>query len=260
MQMALLVPNDILIWQENEDYRRQKKGKEQYYSLQFRTTAHERYFPSVDAKKLLMERRVGLIPNLSPQFGREVNNRGWGNLATYPALASSPIVKEFYVCLEGTLRGADLMYPSTLRGHHWKVNLVAVIVEEIKSCARTVSSMTPLGHPSLITHLCEIMGVDVSTLPLERPRKELDEAYFTYYCNTEEQGPAMPPHQAPRARMEALYRSQMAAVEMISGLYDPPEIRHCMSMDEFRARMAWPEGSAHADGGDAADEDEDSND
>ncbi|KOM26438.1 hypothetical protein LR48_Vigan272s002600 [Vigna angularis] len=62
------------------------------------------------------------------------------------------------------------------------------------------------------------------------------------------------------ARMEALYRGQMAVVEMISRLYDPPKIRHRMSMDEFRARMAWPEDPAHADGGDAADEDEDSDD
>ncbi|KOM57646.1 hypothetical protein LR48_Vigan11g067900 [Vigna angularis] len=53
---------------------------------------------------------------------------------------------------------------------------------------------------------------------------------------------------------------QMAAAEMISGLYDPPEIRHRMSMDEFRARMAWPKDPSHTEGGaagGAADEDED---
>ncbi|KOM43473.1 hypothetical protein LR48_Vigan05g107700 [Vigna angularis] len=270
-----------------------RKEKEYYYSHQFRTVAHERYFPSVDAKKLLMERRVGMIPTLAPQFGREVNARGWGNLATYPALAGIPIMKEFYTNAKA-LGGEQETYTSYVRGkkisfdadtintflgtdweeercqyqramvegvdyedvertlcvsrghfersrsdvpihikrasliplaRYWmtfsqaniqpcshmsditthkaillycilsgrEVNLGVVIVEEIKSCARVVSSRTPLGHPSLITHLCEIMGVDVSMPPLENPWKELDEAYFTYYYTTKEQGPTMPP-------------------------------------------------------------------
>ncbi|KOM51386.1 hypothetical protein LR48_Vigan09g004500 [Vigna angularis] len=92
-----------------------RKEKEEYYSYQFRTTAHERYFPSVNAKKLLMERRVGLIPTLAPQFKREVNNRGWGNLATYPAPSSSPIVKEFYTNAKA-LGGEQETYANYVRG------------------------------------------------------------------------------------------------------------------------------------------------
>ncbi|KOM40464.1 hypothetical protein LR48_Vigan04g066200 [Vigna angularis] len=92
-----------------------RKEKEQYYSHQFRTAAHERYFPSVNVKKVLMERRVGMIPTLAPQFRREVSARGWGNLATYPAPASIPIVKEFYTNAK-TLGGEHETYTSYLRG------------------------------------------------------------------------------------------------------------------------------------------------
>ncbi|KOM27049.1 hypothetical protein LR48_Vigan377s000900 [Vigna angularis] len=187
-----------------------------------------------------------------------------------------------------TTHSAILLY-CILSGR--EVNLRAVIAEEMKSCARAVSSRTPLGHPSLITHLCEIMGVDVSVPPLEQPRKELDEAYFTYYCSIEEQATIRPSQQAPRghkrapplaqgpaheaasfqmrdmymslmeARMMALYRGQQELLRTLTSAF--PD-RKFISQEEFAARVAYPEDSAHADiraiGGDTTDEEEDSND
>ncbi|KOM29046.1 hypothetical protein LR48_Vigan630s000500 [Vigna angularis] len=62
-----------------------------------------------------MERRVGTILTLAPQFRREVSARGWGNLTTYPASASIPIVKEFYTNAKA-LGGEQETYTSYVRG------------------------------------------------------------------------------------------------------------------------------------------------
>ncbi|KOM37720.1 hypothetical protein LR48_Vigan03g110200 [Vigna angularis] len=235
-----------------------RKEKEQYYSHQLRTTAHE----------------------------RDVNARCWGNLATYPALASIPIVKELYTNAKA-LGGEQETYTSygifnttgqilddLLPGQHpplthmsdittqraillycilsgREVNLGAIIAEKIKSCARVVSSRTPLGHPSLITHLCEIMGVDVSVPPFEQPRKELDETYLTYYCSTEGQATAR--------------HYSRGEQELLRTLTSAFPNREFISQEEFAARVAYledPTDAAGGDaaGGDAADEEEDSDD
>ncbi|KOM25195.1 hypothetical protein LR48_Vigan53s001000 [Vigna angularis] len=52
-----------------------------------------------------------------------------------------------------TIQRAIFLY-CVLRG--LTINIGHVIVDEIQSCARGASSKAPLGHPSLITHLCEI--------------------------------------------------------------------------------------------------------
>ncbi|KOM34922.1 hypothetical protein LR48_Vigan02g107200 [Vigna angularis] len=79
------------------------------------------------------------------------------------------------------------------------IDIGQVIADEIQSCARGATSKAPLGHPSLITYICEAASVDVSRPPLERPRKELDAAYFTHYCSVDEPGHPKPPPQHPRA-------------------------------------------------------------
>ncbi|KOM26397.1 hypothetical protein LR48_Vigan264s000700 [Vigna angularis] len=71
------------------------------------------------------------------------------------------------------------------------------------SCASGVTSKAPLGHPYLITHLCEAADIDVSRPPLERPRKELDAAYFTHYCAVDEPGHPAPPPQQPKVHNRA---------------------------------------------------------
>ncbi|KOM55783.1 hypothetical protein LR48_Vigan10g167500 [Vigna angularis] len=50
----------------------------------------------VQNRRLLMERKVGLIPTMAPEFGRELERRQWENLASYPSLANIAVVKEFY--------------------------------------------------------------------------------------------------------------------------------------------------------------------
>ncbi|KOM38262.1 hypothetical protein LR48_Vigan03g164400 [Vigna angularis] len=69
------------------------------------------------------------------------------------------------------------------------INIGQVVADEIQSCARGATSKAPLGHPSLITHLCEAAGIDDSRPPLEPPRKELDAAYFTHYYAVDEAAP-----------------------------------------------------------------------
>ncbi|KOM26746.1 hypothetical protein LR48_Vigan312s000700 [Vigna angularis] len=53
-------------------------------------------------------------------------------------------------------------------------------------CANTMNNKAPLGHPSLITHLCKITAVDISAPPFERPRKSIDESYYRQYYGGEE--------------------------------------------------------------------------
>ncbi|KOM31252.1 hypothetical protein LR48_Vigan01g080700 [Vigna angularis] len=94
-----------------------------------------------------------------------------------------------------TIQRAIFLY-CVLRGLN--INIGQVIADEIQSCACGASNKAPVGHPSLITHLCEATGVDVSIPPLERPRKELDAAYFIHYYAVDELGHPTPPPQQPR--------------------------------------------------------------
>ncbi|KOM52124.1 hypothetical protein LR48_Vigan09g078300 [Vigna angularis] len=156
------------------------------------------------------------------------------------------------------------------------VNIGQVITNEIQMCANTINSKTPLGHPSLITHLCKIVGVDTSTPPFERPRKAIDEAYYKQYCGGEEAAQPVPPRRPHRergqaqsqatietheaepyhmrdmymsligAQLQSIHRGQVATVEMIVGMYDTPPA-HRWTMDEFHNVVAWPE--EHAQGG-----------
>ncbi|KOM28752.1 hypothetical protein LR48_Vigan583s000300 [Vigna angularis] len=240
---------------------------------------HEQHFLTVQDRRLLMERKAGLILDLAPQYGEELDSRNWERIATYPPLANIAVVKEFYtnarplgdshtekymsyvrgkiirydpdsinrflntewtgvqcqfalnmeegaefddvesvLCVPGgnfqrnrngatvhirrayltpmakywmafyhaniqpcshvsdiTVSRALFLY-CVLRG--MSINIGQVIGNEIQTCASTMNNKAPLGHPSLITHLCELAGVNTSTPPLERPRKAIDEAYY----------------------------------------------------------------------------------
>jgi len=56
------------------------------------------------------------------------------------------------------------------------------IVDEVQRCANAAGKAT-LGYISLVTHLCTLAGVNTYTSPLERPRQELDYAYFHTLCS-----------------------------------------------------------------------------
>ncbi|KOM37488.1 hypothetical protein LR48_Vigan03g087000 [Vigna angularis] len=83
------------------------------------------------------------------------------------------------------------------------VNIGQVIANEIRVCANTTNSKAPLGHPSLITHLCKIAGVDTLAPPFERPRKVIDDAYYRQYCGGDEAAQPVPPRRTHRERGQA---------------------------------------------------------
>ncbi|KOM43212.1 hypothetical protein LR48_Vigan05g081600 [Vigna angularis] len=170
------------------------------------------------------------------------------------------------------LAKALLLY-CVLRGMSF--NIGQVIVNEIQMCANTMNNKAPLGHPSLITHLCELAGVNISTPPFERPTKVIDEAYYRQYCGGDEAAQPLPsrhprrgrgPPQAPTqphdaesfqmrdiyislidARMQSIHKGQVATIEMIIGMYDTPP-GHRWTMEEFNNVVAWLEEQAKASG------------
>ncbi|WVZ14690.1 hypothetical protein V8G54_012256 [Vigna mungo] len=79
-----------------------------------------------------------------------------------------------------------------------QINLGQCIAQEIFNCAHSANPKAPLGHPSLITHLCALAGVDTSEAPFERPRATINRAYYTQYCLLDEEGLPIPPPPPPR--------------------------------------------------------------
>ncbi|KOM55597.1 hypothetical protein LR48_Vigan10g148900 [Vigna angularis] len=284
--------------------KRKEKEQEQPHSSRFLSRKHEKHFKVVQDRRLLMERKVGMIPNFAPLFGEQLLGRNWGKLATYLAPANIAVVKEFYTnarkigdypaedylgYVRGTLLGMILTLSTAswvryglvssasfaicmeegsdfddvesvicIPGGHFQrnrtgsvvnirrtdlnplakywmafshaniqpcshvsditlsralllycairnlnVNIGQVIANEICMCANTTNSKAPLGHPSLITHLCKIAGVDTSAPPFERPRKAIDEAYYRQYCGGEEAAQPVPPRCTQRERGQA---------------------------------------------------------
>lgn len=92
-----------------------RKENEHIYSYKFLFAAHERHFLIVEDRRLLMEHKVGIIPSLAPQFGRELDSRNWRNLASYPTPANIVVVKEFYTN-SWTMGGEKETYNSYVRG------------------------------------------------------------------------------------------------------------------------------------------------
>ncbi|KOM49888.1 hypothetical protein LR48_Vigan08g071500 [Vigna angularis] len=161
------------------------------------------------------------------------------------------------------------------------VNIGQVIADEISVCANTSNNKAPLEHPSLITHLCKIAGVDTSAPPFERPRKAIDEAYYRQYCGGEEAAQPVPPRRARRergqaqsqtsaetheaepfqmrdmymsligAQLQSIHRGQVATAEMIVGMYDTPPA-HRWTMEEFHNVVAWPEEPVQGGGAEAS--------
>ncbi|KOM57426.1 hypothetical protein LR48_Vigan11g045900 [Vigna angularis] len=166
-----------------------------------------------------------------------------------------------------------LLLNCVLRG--MSINIGQIIANEIQVCANTMNNKAPLGHPSLITHLCELAGVNISTPLFERPWKAIDLAYYRQYCGGDEAAQPVPPchprrgrgpPQAPAqpheaepfqirdmymslidVRMQSIHRGQVATVEMIIGMYDTPP-GHRWTMDKFNNVVAWPKEQAQASG------------
>ncbi|KOM25632.1 hypothetical protein LR48_Vigan147s000700 [Vigna angularis] len=170
-----------------------------------------------------------------------------------------------------TLSRALLIYCAI---RNLNVNIGQVIADEISVCANTSNNKAPLGHPSLITHLCMIAGVDTSAPPF-------DEAYYRQYCGGEEAAQPVPPRHARRergqaqnqtsaetheaepfqmrdmymsligAQLQSIHKGQVAIAEMIVGMYDTPPA-HWWTMEEFHNVVAWPEEQVQGGGAEAA--------
>ncbi|KOM38260.1 hypothetical protein LR48_Vigan03g164200 [Vigna angularis] len=304
--------------------KRKEKEPEQPHSSRFLSRKHEKHFKVVQDRRLLMERKVGMIPNFAPQIGEQLLGNDWGKLATYPTPANIAVVKEFYTNARNIGDYTAENYLGYVRGHairtdltplvkYWmafshaniqsrshvsditlsralllycairnlNVNIGQVIADEIRMCANTTKNKAPLGHPSLITHLYKIAGVDTSAPPFERPRKAIDEAYYRQYCGGEEAAPPVPPRRTRRergqaqsqasaetheaepfqmmdmyisligAQLQSIHKGQVATAEMIVGMYDTPPV-HRWTMEEFHNVVAWPEEQVQGDRAEAA--------
>ncbi|BAT93119.1 hypothetical protein VIGAN_07202400, partial [Vigna angularis var. angularis] len=75
---------------------RENRRKEKIYSDIFLTKDHKKHFSNVQNRKLLMERKVTLLPQDVPDFSNEIMERQWSHLTTYPEPANIAIVQEFY--------------------------------------------------------------------------------------------------------------------------------------------------------------------
>ncbi|KOM47547.1 hypothetical protein LR48_Vigan07g125100 [Vigna angularis] len=103
-----------------------------------------------------------------------------------------------------------------------QINVGRLIAQEINDCAHSTNAKSPLGHPSLITHLCKLVGVDSSTPPFERPRKMIDRSYYMQYCLLDEEGLPIPSPQPPRP-----HRCPQSA---LPDLPDQPDPYHMFDM------------------------------
>ncbi|WVZ02501.1 hypothetical protein V8G54_023307 [Vigna mungo] len=156
------------------------------------------------------------------------------------------------------------------------VNLGRFIANEITTCAHPTTAKSPLGHPSLITQLCELTGVDVSTPPFEVPRKAIDLAYFEKYCLDEDEV-VIPPPQSPRlhrrshptrpqadpykmldmklafldAKLEAVNRIGLVQADMLRQVFASSH-PNLISPAEYTSRVAWPGDQPYFTGGGGA--------
>jgi len=155
------------------------------------------------------------------------------------------------------------------------------IANEIHRCANAAGKAAH-GHPSLITHLCSLTGVDISVPPLEKATQDLDFSYFQRLYSVaprprrrhqpqvelepEPETEATPTIdirlQALEAKlnhlqllepqMQALYRLGMANANMLRGISLPIPELHTPSAEEFAATVAWPRAQATTIGGGGA--------
>ncbi|KOM49713.1 hypothetical protein LR48_Vigan08g054000 [Vigna angularis] len=319
MHLPLNDKDGLLTWQDIQDIGSKRKDKEpeHTHSSKFLSCKHEKHFKIVQYRRLLMERKVGMIPELAPQFGEQRDYlsyvRGhaiWYDPESINRFLDTEWVGEqcqFALNMEEGTNFDDVESVLCVLGRHFQrnkndavlnirridltslakywmdfshanlqpcsyvsditdsrelllycvlrgisINIGQVIANEIQVCANTMNTKAPLGHPSLITHLCELAGVNISVPPFERPRKAIDEAYYRQHCGGDEAAQPVPPRHPRRGRgppqgqasveiheaeafqmrdmymslidaqMQSIQRGQVATTEMIIGMYDTP--------------------------------------
>ncbi|KOM47618.1 hypothetical protein LR48_Vigan07g132200 [Vigna angularis] len=174
--------------------KRKDKEPDRSYSNKFLSRKHERHFNVVQDRRLLMERKAGLIPDFAPQFGEKLENRNWGKLVTYPTPANIAVVKEFYI---NARRLGDHLaedYLSYVRGHvirydpdsinrfldtgwagHFQTNGNGAVVN-----IRRVD-LTPLAKALLLYCVLRGMSINIGQVTANEIQA-IDEAYYRQYC------------------------------------------------------------------------------
>ncbi|KOM49841.1 hypothetical protein LR48_Vigan08g066800 [Vigna angularis] len=236
--------------------KRKDKEPEQPHSSRFLSRKHEKHFKIVQDRRLLMERKAGMIPNFVPQFGEQLMGRNWRKLATYPALANIAVVKEFYT---NAMKIGDYLveeYLSYVRGHTIRYDPTSInsflgtkwVGEQLVNIRRT--DLTSLAKYWMAFSHANIQPCShVSDITLSR-------ALLLYYVLRN-----MSINIGP---MQSIHRGQVTTAEMLIGLYDTPPA-HKWTMDEFHSVVDWPEEQIHDNRARAAEasameEDEDEDD
>ncbi|KOM25962.1 hypothetical protein LR48_Vigan208s000500 [Vigna angularis] len=197
--------------------KRKEKESEQPHSSRFLSRKHEKHFKVVQDRRLLMERKVGMIPNFAPQL----LGNDWGKLATYPTPANIAVVKEFYTNARKIGDYPAENYLGYVRGHAIRHD-----PESINNFLDTVWAY--------YRQYCG--GEDVAQpVPPRRARRERGPAQSQTSANT---------HEAEPFQMRDMYMSLIGA--------QLQSIHRGWTMDEFHNVVAWPEEPVHGGGAGAA--------
>ncbi|KOM40986.1 hypothetical protein LR48_Vigan04g118400 [Vigna angularis] len=214
--------------------KRKDKEPERSYSSKFLSRKHERHFNIVQDRRLLMERKAGLIPDFAPQFGEQLENKNWGRLATYPAPANIAVVKEFYTNARRLGDHPNENYMSYVRGQTIRYDpdsinrflntewageqcQFALNMEEgadfvdVESVLCVLgghfqrnrngvvvnirrADLTPLAKALLLYCVLREMSINIGQI-IANEIQAIDEAYYRQYCGGDEAAqPVPPPH------------------------------------------------------------------
>ncbi|KOM40280.1 hypothetical protein LR48_Vigan04g047800 [Vigna angularis] len=203
--------------------KRKDKEPERTHSSKFLSRKHVKHLKIIQDRRLLMERKAGLIPDLAPQFGEQMVSRNWRRLATYPTPANIAVVNEFYT---NTRRMSDHHaedYLSYVRGHtirHFHRNRNGAVVNIRRTDLTTLAkywmafshaNIQSSSHVSDITVsralllYCVLRGLSINigqviANEIQGPRKAIDEAYYKQYCGGDEAAQPVPPRRPHRGR------------------------------------------------------------
>ncbi|KOM54712.1 hypothetical protein LR48_Vigan10g060400 [Vigna angularis] len=195
-----------------------------------------------------MERKAGLIPDLAPRFGEQLENRNWGRLATYPTQDNIAVVKEFYTnarrlggypAEEGADFG-DMESVLCMPGGNFQRNMNGAVVNIRRA------DLTPLANTVEVRMLLSQFHHAVLV--------ERGPAQSQTSADTHEAEPFQMRDMYMSligAQLQSIHRGQVATAEMIVGMYDTPPA-HRWNMDEFHNVVAWPEEPIHGGGAGAA--------
>ncbi|KOM40779.1 hypothetical protein LR48_Vigan04g097700 [Vigna angularis] len=225
-------------------FKRKDKELERSYSNKFLSRKHERFFNIVQDRRLLIERKAGLILDFAPQFGEQFENRNWERLAPYPAPANIVVVKEFYTNARRLSDYPAEEYMSYVRGH-----IIRYDPDSINRCLNTewageqcqlalsmeegadfvdVESMLCVlgGHFQRNRNVVVVNIMRVDLTPLAKNWMAFSHANIQPYSHS-------------------IHRGHVATTDMIIGMYDTSP-GHRWTMDEFNDVVAWPEEQAQA--------------